>query len=82
MKALQGIKLSFRLQEVLQQDPSEPLRGFRVDESGCISLNHYLYVNLRGSRNQRRALLTNLLNMFDDSQVSAFYSTQIFELIL
>ncbi len=67
MKAVHGIKLSYRLQEVLQQDPSEPLRGFRVDES-CVSLNHHLYASLRGTRNHRRALLTNMLNMFDDTQ--------------
>lgn len=69
MKAVNGMKLSYRLQEVLQQDPSEPLRGFRMDEQ-CVSLNHNLYSSLRGTRNHRRALLTNMLNMFDDTQVS------------
>ncbi|KAK2153387.1 hypothetical protein NP493_2320g00005 [Ridgeia piscesae] len=32
-----------RLQEILQQDPSEPIRGIRTDDDNIISLNSFIY---------------------------------------
>ncbi|CAE1178724.1 SCC2 [Acanthosepion pharaonis] len=66
MKALQGIKMSYRLQSIIQ-DPSEPVRGLRNMDNSFQSLNAFLYTVLRGNRSHRRALLTSLLNLFDDS---------------
>lgn len=69
MKALQGIKNSYRLQQVLQRNnPLEPIRGFRVTEEGqCQAHNGFLYSVLRSNRSHRRGLLTSLLNLFDDT---------------
>ncbi|XP_013407379.1 nipped-B-like protein B isoform X1 [Lingula anatina] len=66
MKALAGIKMSYRLQQLLQADLYEPIRGIR-DEDNPTALCAFLYTLIRGNRSHRRALLTNLLNMFDDS---------------
>lgn len=70
MKALQGIKLSYRIQKLLQDDPTRPVRGIRSPDENTQSLNSYLYTVLRGNRSHRRAILTSLLNQFDDSAVS------------
>ncbi|XP_041356628.1 nipped-B-like protein isoform X2 [Gigantopelta aegis] len=70
MKALQGLKTSFRLQEVLhaRQKEDGPIRGMRYQDDGaCQSLNSFLYTVLRVNRQHRRGLLTSLLNLFDDS---------------
>ncbi|KAL5016356.1 hypothetical protein ScPMuIL_005945 [Solemya velum] len=67
MKALQGIKLSYRIQKLLQDDPTRPVRGIRSPDENTQSLNSYLYTVLRGNRSHRRAILTSLLNQFDDS---------------
>ncbi|KAK7495047.1 hypothetical protein BaRGS_00013687 [Batillaria attramentaria] len=69
MKALQGIKNSYRLQQVLQRNnPLEPIRGFRVTAEGqCQAHNGFLYSVLRSNRSHRRGLLTSLLNLFDDT---------------
>ncbi|XP_064624377.1 nipped-B-like protein isoform X2 [Lineus longissimus] len=73
MKSLQGIKMSYRLQVILQNDQSEPIRGIRYttnqqsNTTSCTSLNSFLYSVVRSSRQQRRAILTSLLNLFDDS---------------
>jgi len=70
MKAMQGVKMSYRLHELLQRNNTAgPLRGARVDDVPT-SLNSYLYSLIRGNRSQRRGLLTSLLNMFDDTAVS------------
>jgi len=70
MKAIQGVKMSYRLHELLQRGNSaDALRGARVDDIPT-SLNSYLYSLIRGNRSQRRGLLTSLLNMFDDTAVS------------
>jgi len=70
MKAMQGVKMSYRLHELLQlSDRKNPLRGARTDDVPT-SLNSYLYSLIRGNRSQRRGLLTSLLNMFDDTAVS------------
>jgi len=73
MKAMQGVKMSYRLHELLQRNNNtSPLRGARVDDVPT-SLNSYLYSLIRGNRSQRRALLTSLLNMFDDTAVSLIF---------
>jgi len=78
MKAMQGVKMSYRLHELLQRsDSSVVLRGARIDDVP-ISLNSYLYSLIRGNRSQRRGLLTSLLNMFDDTAVSLVLLLSIF----
>ncbi|KAI0209445.1 Nipped-B-like protein [Lamellibrachia satsuma] len=67
VKAMQGIKMSYRLQEVIQKDPSEPIRGIRTDDDNIISLNSFIYSLIRSNRSQRRAMLQSLLNMFDET---------------
>ncbi|KAL8600997.1 hypothetical protein ACOMHN_030654 [Nucella lapillus] len=69
MKALQGIKNSYRLQQVLHKtSPLEPIRGFRQTEEGQYqAFNGFLYSVLRSNRSHRRGLLTSLLNLFDDT---------------
>ena len=66
---MQGIKMSYRLQEVIQKDPSEPIRGIRMDDDNIISLNSFIYSLIRSNRSQRRAMLQSLLNMFDETGV-------------
>lgn len=85
MKAMHGVKMSYRLQELLQQSATAAaaavantassstctlLRGVRLEENNYVSLNSYIYSLIRGNRGQRRALLTTALNMFDDTTVS------------
>jgi len=73
MKAIQGVKMSYRLHELLQRGNSaDTLRGARTDDIPT-SLNSYLYSLIRGNRSQRRGLLTSLLNMFDDTAVSLLF---------
>ena len=82
MKAMHGVKMSYRLQELLQQSAAAAaastasssstctlLRGVRLEDSNYVSLNSYIYSLIRGNRGQRRALLTTALNMFDDTTV-------------
>ena len=70
MKAMQGVKMSYRLHELLQHgDTATVLRGARMEDIPT-SLNSYLYSLIRANRSQRRGLLTSLLNMFDDTAVS------------
>ena len=66
---MQGIKMSYRLQEILQQDPSEPIRGIRTDDDNIISLNSFIYSLIWSNRGQSRAMLQSLLNMFDETGV-------------
>lgn len=69
MKALQGVKMSYKLQELLQQEPQEPIRGMR-DEEIPVALNNFIYTLIRSNSGQRRALLSSMLNVFDDTSVS------------
>ena len=69
MKAMAGIKMSYRLQNILQCGSGGIVRGFRSDEVP-VALNHYIYSLIRNSRNYRRAVLSCTLNMFDDTAVS------------
>ena len=66
MKALQGVKMSYKLQELLQQDPLEPIRGIRAEETP-VALNSFIYSLIRNNAGQRRGLLLSMLNMFDDT---------------
>ncbi|KAG5893186.1 hypothetical protein JTB14_016463 [Gonioctena quinquepunctata] len=65
-KSSLGIRLSYQLQKILQEDSI--VRGSRVKEQGEYpsALNSYLYSILRSSRQQRRALILNILKQFDE----------------
>ncbi|KRX94601.1 Nipped-B-like protein, partial [Trichinella pseudospiralis] len=68
IKALEGIRQSYRLQSILQPavaSSSGLVRGFR-DQDTCDALNSALYTILRNSRQQRRALLRSMLQLFDE----------------
>lgn len=69
-KSSLGIRLSYQLQRILQGDSI--IRGFRIREQGEQpgALNGYLYSILRNSRQQRRALVLNILKQFDEQVVS------------
>lgn len=68
MKALQGIKMCYRLQEIIQREEEGNLvRGLRNPDDNSASLNAFLYNILRANRQHRRALLLSLLNLMDDS---------------
>ncbi|CAH1960755.1 unnamed protein product [Acanthoscelides obtectus] len=66
-KSSLGIRLSYELQKIMQ-DNSTIVRGWRVKEKGEYpsALNGYLYSILRNSRQQRRALILNILKQFDE----------------
>lgn len=68
-KALQGIKMCFRLQKLIQGDGLESciIRGLVNPDDNSSSLNAFLYNILRTNRSHRRAILTSLLNHLDDS---------------
>ena len=73
MKALPGIKMSYRLQRLLQNSDGEPVRGIRMEQDNAIAMNNFIYSLIRSNRNNRRALLGPLLNMFDETAVSTSY---------
>lgn len=68
-KSQLGVKLSYQLQKILQD--GQIVRGSRIREQGeyPTALNGYLYSLLRGSRQQRRALVLNMLKQFDEQVV-------------
>ena len=71
MKALQGIKMCFRLQGIIQLESGDTvIRGLHNPHKDSSSLNAFLYNVLRTNRSHRRAILTSLLNLLDDSAVS------------
>ena len=71
MKLLQGIRLSFRLQQIVQKT-NRIVRGFRQKEGELPSaLNGFLYSILKTTKAQRRAILTSLLKQFDDAAVKS-----------
>ena len=74
MKLLQGIRLSFRLQQIVQKDPIV-VRGYRVVKEGDLpsAMNGYLYSIMKNTKSQRRAILMMLLKQFDDTSVSFDY---------
>ncbi|XP_060516001.1 nipped-B protein [Cylas formicarius] len=61
-----GIRLSYQLQKILQNDAI--VRGSKVKEQGeyPTALNGYLYSLLRNSRQQRRALILKFMKHFDE----------------
>ncbi|CAG9827909.1 unnamed protein product [Diabrotica balteata] len=61
-----GIQLSFQLQKILKQE--KVVRGFKVKEKEeyPVALNGHLYSLLRGSRQQRRALILFSLKEFEE----------------
>lgn len=69
-KSQLGVKLSYQLQIILQE--GQIVRGSRIRVPGeyPTALNGYLYSLLRGSRQQRRALVLNMLKQFDEQVVS------------
>ena len=69
---MQGIKMSYRLHRIIQQDMYQPLRGIQNEESPT-SLNQHLYSIIRTNRGHRRALLNSMLNLFDDTSVCIMY---------
>ena len=75
MKAMQGIKMSYRLHRIIQQDMYQPLRGIQNEESPT-SLNQHLYSIIRTNRGHRRALLNSMLNLFDDTSVCIMYNNR------
>ncbi|KAL7836079.1 hypothetical protein AOLI_G00273630 [Acnodon oligacanthus] len=66
MKAVAGMKMAYQVQQAVIGSCSSIIRGFRKDESNTALCSH-LYSMVRNSRNQRRAFLVSLLNLFDDS---------------
>lgn len=82
MKAQLGIRLSYRLQRIIQN--KEVVRGFRTVEGEFPgALNGFLYSILRSTKQQRRAIVLSVLKQFDEQVVSlepifflAFASTQ------
>ncbi|XP_036454156.1 nipped-B-like protein A [Colossoma macropomum] len=66
MKAVAGMKMAYQVQQAVIGSSGSIIRGFRKDESNTALCSH-LYSMVRNSRNQRRAFLVSLLNLFDDS---------------
>ncbi|EFN76684.1 Nipped-B-like protein [Harpegnathos saltator] len=66
MKSQFGIKLSYRLQKILQNDIT--VRGMRVKEGEFPgALNGFLYTILRNTKQQRRAIVLSFLKHFDET---------------
>ncbi|XP_032683463.1 nipped-B-like protein B [Odontomachus brunneus] len=66
MKSQFGIKLSYRLQKLLQNDIT--VRGMRVREGEFPgALNGFLYTILRNTKQQRRAIVLSFLKHFDET---------------
>lgn len=66
MKSQFGIKLSYRLQKILQNDIT--VRGMRVrDGEFPGALNGFLYTILRNTKQQRRAIVLSFLKHFDET---------------
>lgn len=66
MKSQSGIKLSYRLQKILQNDIT--VRGMRTKEGEFPgALNGFLYTILRNTKQQRRAIVLSFLKHFDET---------------
>ncbi|CAG0882319.1 unnamed protein product [Cyprideis torosa] len=71
-KAMTGIRLSYKLQEIVQD--KKPVRGYRPSDTCSLAtnpnsqsaLNGFLYSILRTSKVQRRGIVLNVLKRFDD----------------
>ncbi|XP_023223902.1 nipped-B-like protein [Centruroides sculpturatus] len=65
MKALSGVRMSYKMQQLIHSDSVELIRGFRsVDNT--VSRNGFLYSVIRGTRQNRRAFVLSLLKLFDE----------------
>ncbi|XP_016839309.1 nipped-B-like protein [Nasonia vitripennis] len=66
-KASVGIRLSYRLQQILQKDPTV-VRGMYIKEGEYPSaLNGFLYTILRNTKTQRRAIVQSFLKQFEEN---------------
>ncbi|XP_020300798.1 nipped-B-like protein A [Pseudomyrmex gracilis] len=66
MKSQFGMKLSYRLQKILQNDIT--VRGMRIKEGEFPSaLNGFLYTILRTTKQQRRAIVLSFLKHFEEN---------------
>jgi cohesin loading factor subunit SCC2 len=78
MKSQSGIRLSYKLQKILQTDGSGIVRGYRVREGEFPgALNGFLYSILRNTKQQRRALVLSVLKQFDE-QVKTSLSQMLY----
>ncbi|XP_063962379.1 nipped-B-like protein A isoform X1 [Lytechinus pictus] len=66
MKALAGLKMSYKLQEILNSETEEYIRGMRERDNHHYALCSHLYSMIRSNRSHRRAILLSLLNLFDE----------------
>lgn len=72
MKAQLGIRLSYRLQRIIQGN--DIVRGFRTVEGEVPgALNGFLYSILRTTKQQRRAIALSVLKQFDEQVVSLHF---------
>ncbi|XP_012219437.1 nipped-B-like protein A [Linepithema humile] len=70
MKSQFGIKLSYRLQKILQNDIT--VRGMRAKDGEFPgALNGFLYTILRSTKQQRRAIVISFLKHFDEAAKSS-----------
>ncbi|XP_034948394.1 nipped-B-like protein A [Chelonus insularis] len=70
MQSQYGIKLSYRLQKILQNNVV--VRGMRLKEGELPSaLNGFLYTILRNTKQQRRAIAISFLKQFEESAKSS-----------
>ncbi|XP_013793614.1 nipped-B-like protein A [Limulus polyphemus] len=65
MKALAGVRLSYKMLLLLMEDSKELIRGFRMGETP-VSRNGFLYSVIRSTRQNRRAFVMSLLKLFDE----------------
>ncbi|XP_068082252.1 nipped-B-like protein isoform X2 [Anabrus simplex] len=78
MKSQSGIRLSYKLQKIIQNDGSGIVRGFRArDGEFPGALNGFLYSILRSTKQQRRALVLSILKQFDE-QVKTSLSQMLY----
>ncbi|KAM4635314.1 nipped-B-like protein B isoform 2-T2 [Polymixia lowei] len=71
MKAVAGMKMSYKVQQAITGSKGTLVRGFRQEETTSALCSH-LFTMVRGNRQHRRAFLISLLNLFDDS-----YKTEV-----
>eukprot|EP00794_Sanderia_malayensis_P008158 gene8158-9031_t len=69
MKAVQGVKLAYRLQFIIQQTGDGYLQGFREADSNSAMISH-IYTLLRSNKQYRRPFLQSLVKQFDDQKSS------------
>ncbi|GLH15037.1 hypothetical protein R5R35_008246 [Gryllus longicercus] len=78
MKSQSGIRLSYKLQKILQNDNVGIVRGYRTREGEYPgALNGFLYSILRSTKQQRRALVLSILKQFDE-QVKTSLSQMLY----